>query len=96
MQLRCYNKHWKEVLVPTNNFLLTFNTNIMMNKPVHHEVIKILSKLSHLLSIQIIYWTRRVKKVFINLPLSSSSFNAVFARRQAPISRNDSENSEER
>lgn len=81
---------------PLTSFFLTFNTNIMMNKPVHHEVIKILGKLSHLLSVQIICWTRRVKKVFINLPLSSSSFNEVFARRQAPISRNDSENSEER
>lgn len=29
-----------------------------------------------------------------HLPLSSSSFNAVFSRRQAPNSRNDSENSE--
>jgi outer membrane usher protein FimD/PapC len=36
---------------------------------------------------------KRMKFSF-TLPLSSSSFNAVFSRRQAPISRNDSENSE--
>jgi hypothetical protein len=33
-------------------------------------------------------------KFSFTLPLSSSSFNAVFSRRQAPISLNDSENSE--
>lgn len=40
------------------------------------------------------YKRTRQKRKYVDLPLSSLSFSAVFSRRQAPSSCNDSENSE--